>query len=189
MAEKYSYSNVGDNFASPVLPKGRGMWGASQGSDSGAVGHRLDSGEVGYSQSLADSGRGTGLGQNPGCTPVGQSMGEGPLTSTPSSIDSAAINHLTSMVGQLGAQIGESIVAKLMSAGIVNTSSEQQGGSSSAHHITHMQNTSPTHTGTDSSTVRQTDSHVTVHVKSDKEPKLFRGDGSDKYPVQDWIDN
>ena len=157
------------------------MLGAWQGFDSGAVGRGLFSGGAGYSQSLADSGRGTGLSRNPGCTPVGQFMGEGPLTSTPgSNVDAAAIDHLTGMMGQLGAQIGESIVARLLSAGVVNVDSVHQSGA--------PLNTSPAHTGTDSSTVSQTDSHVTVHVKSDKEPKLFRGDGSDKYPVQDWID-
>lgn len=180
MAEKANYSDVGESFASPVLPKGRGMWGPWQRIDSGAVGHGLYSGEVGYSQSVADSGRGIGLGQNPGCTPVGQSMGEGSLTSTPSGIDAAAISLLSDMVGQLGAQISESIVAKLMSAGVVNVNS--------VHQSTTSLHTSPTHTSTESSSVRHTDSHVTVHVKSDKEPKFFRGDGSDKYPVQDWTD-
>ena len=180
MAERQGVRNVGVNFASPVLPKGRGMLGAWQCSDSGAVGRGLVNGEVGYSQPLADSGRGTGLGQNPGCTPVGQFMGEGPLTSTPGSDDATAISQLTGMMGELGAQIGESIVARLMSAGVVNVNSNHPSCTSF--------NTSPAHRGTDSSTVSRTDSHVTVHVKSDKEAKLFRGDGSDKYPVKDWID-
>lgn len=61
------------------------------------------------------------------------------------------------MVGQLGAQIGESIVAKLMSAGVVNASSAHQSNASL--------NTSPTHTSTESSADRHTDSHVKVHVK------------------------
>ena len=34
------------------------------------------------------------------------------------------------MVGQLGAKIGESILAKLMSSGVVHMSSEHQGKSS-----------------------------------------------------------
>lgn len=180
MAEKADYSDVCDNFASPVLPRGRGMWGPWQHSDSSSVGRGLDGGEAGYSHSVADSGRGTGLGQDPGCAPVRQSMGEGPLTSTPGGVDVAAISHLTDMVGQLGAQIGESIVAKLMSAGVVNASGAHQSNAS-----LNMQHT---HTSTDSNEVRHTDSHVTVHVKSEKEPKFFRGDNSDKYSVQDWID-
>ena len=40
----------------------------------------------------------------------------------------------------------------------------------------------------DSNAVRQEASHVTVHVKSDREPQIFRGDGTDRYSVQDWID-
>lgn len=179
MAEKADCSDVGENFASPVLPKGRGIRSPWQRIYSGAVGHGLDSGAVGYSQSLADSGRGTGLSRDPCYTPVGQSMAEGPLTSTPGGIDAAAISHLTDIVGQLGAQIGESIVAKLISVGVVNASSVHQSNASL--------NTSPTQTSADSSAVRHPDSHVTVHVKSDTEPKFFRGDGSDKYPVQDWI--
>ncbi|KAK0152268.1 hypothetical protein N1851_006318 [Merluccius polli] len=46
-------------------------------------------------------------------------------------------------------------------------------------------NTSSPHTSGNSDTVRHRDSQVTVHVK---ELKFFRGDSSDKYPVQDWID-
>ena len=179
MAEKQGERNAAENFASPVLPKGRSVLGAWQYSDSGAVGRGLFNGEAGYSQPLPDSGRGTGLGQNPGCTPVGQFMGEGPLTSTPSSDAATAISQLTGMMGELGAQIGESIVARLMSAGVVNVDSNHPSSTSF--------NTSPAHRGTDSSTVSRTDSHVTVHVKSDK-GLLFRGDDSDKYPVKDWID-
>lgn len=157
------------------------MLGEWQSFGRGAVRGGLSNGEVGHTRSLIDSGRSTGLSQNPGCTPVGQFMEEGPLTSTPSSsIDAAAIEHLTGMVGQLGAQIGESIVAKLMSAGVVNVNNAHQDSSSL--------NTPLRQTKTDSNTVKQGDSYIAVHVKSDKEPKMFRGDGSDKYPVQDWID-
>lgn len=49
----------------------------------------------------------------PGSTPVSSSMREGPHTLTlGSNID--AIHHLTDTVGQFGAQIGESIIAKLV---------------------------------------------------------------------------
>ena len=29
---------------------------------------------------------------------------------------------------------------------------------------------------------------MTVHVKSEKEPRVFRGDSSDKYTIQEWVD-
>ncbi len=48
--------------------------------------------------------------------------------STPNT-ESDAITHLTDMVGQLGSQIGESIVSKLLSAGLVNSSNTCQSDS------------------------------------------------------------
>ena len=178
MAEGADHNVERNIFDTPVLQMGRGGLGLWQRSVSGTVGHGLDRKEVGFSPSVADSGRGTGLGCNLGGSPVGQFMEGEPLTSTPTPtpIDTAALSHLTDMVGQLGAQIGESIVAKLLSAGAVNINSEHQSTSS------------PTHTNTDSHTATQADSQVTVHVKSGKEPEFFRGAGSDKYPVRDWID-
>ena len=107
-----------DSFASLSLPKGRGAW-LSQIADSRAVGR---------SKFVFDDCADTGLGQSPGSTPVTGPMRAGPHTSTPGS-DIDAVNHLTDMVGQLGAQIGESIVAKLMSAGVVNMSSDHQTAS------------------------------------------------------------
>ena len=72
------------------------------------------------------------------------------------------------MVGQLGVQIGESIVAGLLSAGVVNTNDERQN--------------SCTHTEQPSREVPQ----VTVHLKAEHD--IFRGDGSDKCSIQEWID-
>ena len=132
-----------------------------------------ESRDVGHSKSIIDGCGDTGLGQSPGCTPVSWFMGEGPHTSTPGS-DVDAIHHLTDMVGQLGAQIGESIVAKLMSAGVVNMISDHQ--------------TTSTAQNTHSDVNRHDLSRVTVHVKPDRELQTFRGDSTDKYSVQDWID-
>ncbi|KAK0136759.1 hypothetical protein N1851_027071 [Merluccius polli] len=101
-------------------------------------------------------------------------MREGPRTSTPGS-DIDAIHHLTDMVGQLGAQIGESIVAKLMSAGVVNMNSDHQSASTAQN----------THCDVN----RHDLPCVTVRVNSDKVLQTFRGDSTDKYPVQDWIDS
>lgn len=152
-----------DGFSSPTLPKGRGVW-FSNIADSRAVGH---------SKFTPDGCAESGLGLSPGCTPVGGIMREGPLTSTPRS-DVDDVRHLTDMVGQLGAQIGESIVAKLMSAGVVNMNSDHQ--------------TIPATQNTPCDVNRHDLPHVTVHVRPDKVLQTFRGDNTDKYPVQDWID-
>lgn len=152
-----------DKFVSPQLPKGRGVWFSDI----------ADSRGVGHSKSIFDDCTDTGLGQSPGCTPVSGFRRDGPHTSTPSS-DVDAIHHLTDMVGQLGTQIGESIVAKLMSAGVMNMPSD--------HHSTSFTQT------THSDVTKHDPPHVTVHVKSNKELQTFRGDTTDKYSVQDWID-
>lgn len=152
-----------DRFASPSLPKGRGEW------LSVIAGSR----DVGHSKLTPDGYEDTGLGQSPGCTPPSGFMRGVRHTSTPGS-DVDAINHITDMVGQLGAQIGESIVAKLMSAGVVNMDSGH--GS-----------TSPTQ-NRDCDVNRHDLPHVTVHVKSDKGLQTFRGDNTDKHSVRDWID-
>ena len=72
---------------------------------------------VGTYQSLAD--RSVGQGQSPGCSPMSPFLRGGSHTSTPSS-DTDAIPHLTDMVSQLGG----SKVARLMSAGAIDTSGE-----------------------------------------------------------------
>lgn len=148
-----------DRFASPKLPKGRGVW----------LSDIVDSGAVGHSKIIPDGCADKGLSQSPGYTPVR----EGPHTSTPGS-DVNTIHHLTDMAEQLGVQIGESIVAKLMSAGVVNMNSDCQTTSATKN------------TRCDAS--RHDPPHVTVHVKSDKGLQTFRGDSSDKYSLQDWID-
>jgi len=152
-----------DGFGSPILPKGRGV-GFSDIAGSRAVGH---------SKFTPDGCAGSGLGLSTGYTSVGGIMRENPLTSTPSS-DVNDIHHLTDMVGQLGAQIGESIVAKLMSAGVVNVNSDHQSTSATQN--------------TPCDVNRHELPHVTVHVKPDKVLQTFRGDSTDKYSVQDWID-
>lgn len=152
-----------DGFASPSLPKGRGAW----------LSEIADSRAVGRSKFVSDDCADAGLGQSLGSTPVTGPMRVGPHTSTPGS-DIDAIHHLTDMVGQLGAQIGESIVAKLMSAGVVNMSSDHQ--------------TASTTQDTQCDVNRHDLPHVTVHVNPDKGLQTFRGDSTDKYPVQDWID-
>jgi len=152
-----------DRFASPNLPKGRGA----------LLYDTTNSRDVGHSKCKNDGYTDTGLGQSPGCTPVSGYFRDGPQTSTPSS-DSDVIHHLTDMVGQLGAQIGESIVAKLMSAGVVNMTGDHQ-------------TTSPDQ-NSQSDVNRRDLPHVTVHLKSDKGLQSFRGDNTDKTSVHEWID-
>ena len=100
-------------------------------------------------------------------------MRDGPQTSTPGS-DANVIHHLTDMVGQLGTQIGESIVSKPMSAGVVNMNSDRQAASTTQSSYCDVNKHNPP--------------HVTVNVKSERGLQIFRGDNADTNPVQDWID-
>ncbi|XP_026228893.1 uncharacterized protein LOC113170836 [Anabas testudineus] len=152
-----------DRYINPHLSKGRGL----------LLSDIIENRDVGHSKSVPDGNKDSGLSHSPTCTPVRGFRRGSVYTSTPDS-DADAIHHLTDMVGQLGAQIGESIVAKLLSAGVMNTSGDNL--------------TTPTAQTTYRDTVRQDLPHVTVHVKSDRELPTFRGENTDKYSVQDWID-
>ncbi|XP_061644440.1 uncharacterized protein LOC133485100 [Phyllopteryx taeniolatus] len=136
-----------DKSASSTFPKGRGAW----------LSDIVDSGGLERSEFTLNGFSDSGLCQGPSCTPVR----ECPETSTPYS-DVDAVHRLKDMVGHLGAQIGESIVAKLMLAGVVNTNSDSQTAS-------------PTLS-------------TQVHNDNDRDLQTFTGDGTDKYSVQDWID-
>ncbi|KAL4004566.1 protocadherin gamma subfamily A [Sarotherodon galilaeus] len=137
-----------DKFVTPVLPKGRGA---------GLV-HAVDTSNVTQFGPVSSD---TGLGQSPSFIPIGRVMGDMPQVSTPIR-DSDAVHSFTDMVEQIGAQIGESIVTKLLSAGIVNLTGD-----------------SKTQTEQCDSTARDVP-HVTVHVKPNKELRIFRGDGTDR---------
>lgn len=152
-----------DTYSDHQLPKGRGTW----------LNCVVDSRDVRHSKPIADDDTDTGLGHSPSCTPVSGFKREYLRTSTPAT-DVDAMHHLTDMVGRLGAQIGESIVEKLMSAGVVNIAGDRQS--------------TPTTQTTHSEPTRYDSSHVTVHVKSDGEFPTFKGDSTDKHSVQDWID-
>lgn len=148
-----------DDSATPIAPKTGGL-------------RRRGGGAVGRPGVMSFSGD-IGLGMSQGFANVGGFMGDGVQTSTPIT-DADAFRQLSGMVGQLGAQIGESIVAKLMSSGVVNRSGDVQTQ-------TPARNPSCDLTKCDSS-------HVTVHVAHDKDLKTFKGDGTDNVSVQDWID-
>lgn len=159
----FALDSAADNFSSPQLPKGRGA----------RLSYIADSRDLGHSKLQSEGYGNVGFSNSPGFMSSSGFTRENIHTSTPSS-NNDAILHLTEMVGQLGAQIGESIVAKLMSSGVMNTTS--------THPIT------PTAQTVNSEATRHDQPRVTVHVKSDRELPTFRGDNNDKYSVQDWID-
>lgn len=99
---------------------------------------------------------------------IARNVSEGPHASTPN--DNIDV-RLTEIVGQLVAQIGESIVKKLMSTGVVNMSGGHQTASTDQ-----------------SSSSRHDLLNVTIHIKPNKELQCYRGDDSDKCSIQDWID-
>lgn len=148
-----------DEATTPVMPRTEASW-------------KRGGGTVGRSGVLPIGGD-IGLGMSQGFASISGFAGNNVHTSTPNA-DVTAIHQLTDMVGQLGAQIGESIVAKLMSAGVVNLSSDTQTQNPA-------RSTSCDVTTCDSP-------HVTVHVAPDKDLQTFKGDGTDKLSVQDWID-
>lgn len=172
MAEKYECD--GDFDVTSYGNRGRGTWLFD--SPEGGIFSDGVSREVGRPQVHAGNGRGIGICQSMGGTPVGRVPGEGPYTSTPG-VDRVAFDHLTDMVGQLGSHIGESLVAKLVSAGVVNVNAESQTNS-------------PSHTQTPTRTEQCTHTfmtpRVTVHMKSEND--TFRGDDSDKYAIEEWVD-
>lgn len=155
------------------FPRGRGgrFVGASGESVFGESRRR----GVGQSRSHTDHSGGRGLNLNTYDSPFGHATAECPCTSTPNT-ERDAITHLTDMVGQLGSQIGESIVSKLLSAGLVNSSNKCK--SDSLDH-TRFQTRSE-------QSVSMMVPQVSVHVGSDHD--TFRGDRSDKYCIKEWVD-
>lgn len=155
------------------FPRGRGgrFVGASGESVFGESRRRV----VGQSRSHTDHSGGRGLNLNTYDSPFGHATAECPCTSTPNT-ERDAITHLTDMVGQLGSQIGESIVSKLLSAGLVNSSNKCK--SDSLDH-TRFQTRSE-------QSVSMMVPQVSVHVGSDHD--TFRGDRSDKYCIKEWVD-
>ncbi|CAL9706643.1 unnamed protein product [Knipowitschia caucasica] len=120
-----------DDFTTPMLPKGRGLWRRD-----------VDCGNVGRINTMPEGFTG-------GCGFTADNV----QTSTPNS-DANVVHQLTDVVAQLGAQIGESIVAQLRSAGVVNLSNDQN----------------PSLTRSPTCDVTKCDSpHVTVHVTPDRD--------------------
>ncbi len=92
-----------------------------------------------------------------------------PACSTPS--DNNNVTHLLELIGELGNQIGESIDSRILASQIVAIPSPT------------------TRSGLTKSEPSLDSSKVSFIVRSDiKEPPMFKGDESDKYNVQEWID-
>ncbi|KAL3969329.1 microtubule-associated protein, RP/EB family [Sarotherodon galilaeus] len=125
-----------DKFVTPVLPKGRGA---------GLV-HAVDTSNVTQFGPVSSD---TGLGQSPSFIPIGRGVGDMPQVSTP-----------------IRDRIGESIVTKLLSAGVVNLTGDSQTQTEQCNYVP----------------------HVTVHVKPNKELQIFRSDGTDRCSQEVPID-
>lgn len=98
-----------------------------------------------------------------------------PKSSTPITTDSDTLGQIRDLLGELGTQIGDSVVNRLLA----------------------NQTTAPTRGFPPPSSLPLLDpspftpdmSRLSVVVKTDdKEPAVYRGDGTDKYNVQEWID-
>lgn len=94
-----------------------------------------------------------------------------PTCSTPTDSNNNVTQQLRELLGELGNQIGDSIVSRLLASQNV---------------------ASPLPTTTSGLTKSEPlleSSKISLIVRSDiKEPPMFRGDESDKYTVQEWID-
>lgn len=93
-----------------------------------------------------------------------------PTCSTPSDPSPNVTQQLRELIGELGSQIGESIISHLLaSQSVVNPL--------------------PTSPSEPKNVLQSESSKVNFIVRSDiKEPPMFKGDTSDKYTVQEWID-
>lgn len=168
MAEKFPSDY---DATSPFVPRGRGV--LLSGLNNGGMTRNESFCEgIGNLQCMSDCERGIGRGRTTTNPTVRPFLGDGPFVSTPRADNTDhALQELTDMMGRLGTQIGDSIMARLAETGVINANCNSEN-------IRHL--------GSDS--IRQDRPQVTVHVKADREPVMFKGDGSDKYSVCDWIE-
>ena len=142
--------------------------------------------DVGASPVLPAGNRYLGLEQGPTESP-GQMSQDRPHHSTPYD-ENATLHQLTDMISLLGSQIGESITASLVSNGVIggvgrgNTPMRHAGDTQFSLH-----NAESTQPSGDKSRLSE-NTHVNVVVRSDKEPVIFRGDNTDKYTVEEWVE-
>lgn len=98
-----------------------------------------------------------------------------PRSSTPSTINNNSLEQLRDLLGELGTQIGEAVVSRIM------------GNQTLSPTTSPPLLIAPLSLGPPPSTLDM--SRLNVVVKTDaKEPVMYRGDGTDKYTVQEWID-
>lgn len=98
-----------------------------------------------------------------------------PKTSTPATTDSNTLEQIRDLLGELGTQIGDSVVNRLLTS---QTTTVIRGPPPPSP--LPLLDPSPPTLDT---------SRLNVVVKTDaKEPAVYRGDGTDKYTVQEWID-
>lgn len=171
MAERTTSGSNGTK----VFSIGRGRYTQLCDMDGVTLSSGFGSGCAGGPPTHADTVRSRGRSLSPGWSPSDQFLRGGTQVSTPDT-DSTAMQHLTDMVGQLGERIGDSIVARLMSTGLT----ERNACSTP---MTDKTVTDLTH-----SSAQQNTTPMIVHVKTERDPVVFRGNSSDKYSVQEWID-
>lgn len=97
-----------------------------------------------------------------------------PLHSTPTDSSERTTTHqLRELIGELGSQIGESIASRLLACQPALSSQAPPNKSSRAESITATGDTS----------------QISLIVRPDiKGPSMFRGDGTEKYSIHEWID-
>lgn len=86
--------------------------------------------------------------------------------------DGQILDCLIDMFGRLGEQISNAVAAKIIENSTMSVNQES--------HINRGVNSE--------SFTKQDVSRVIVHVTSDRDPVIFRGDRSDKFPVHEWIE-
>ena len=176
MAEKQSSHD--SEFKGLPMGRGRGVHFGGLNVNTFTSGYGSEG--VGGLQGHVSDSRGRGHSVSPSWSPSEQFLREDAHTSTPMN-DSIAMQHLTDMVGRLGEQIGNSIVAKLFSSGFTDrthTPDTLMADKPATADTTQQNNTDPT---------EQNTTQVVVHVKTEREPVTFRGNSSDKYSVQEWV--
>lgn len=139
----------------------------------------LFSSPVGRGRGLLSPGK-TFVNDTPGATSKIQfALDDGrdrhePLHSTPTDSSERTTTHqLRELIGELGSQIGESIASRLLACQPALSSQALPNKSSRAESFTATADTSK----------------VSLIVRPDiKNPSMFRGDGTDKYSIHEWID-
>lgn len=115
MAEKFPSDY---DATSPFVIRGRGVL-LSGLNNSGMTRNESFCGGIGHLHSMSNSERGIGRGHtttNPTMRPF---LGDGPFVSTPRADNTDhTLQQLTDMMGRLGTQIGDSIMARLSRRGL-----------------------------------------------------------------------